>query len=38
LSVVLRYLAIFDDAKPVALFHTKLLASAAQRIMLQVPA
>jgi hypothetical protein len=33
-----HYLAIFDDAKPLALFHTKRLASAAQRIMLQVPA
>ena len=29
-----RYLAIFDNAKPLALYHTKRLASPAQRIML----
>ncbi|OBA64135.1 hypothetical protein A5647_03530 [Mycobacterium sp. 1100029.7] len=29
-----HYLAIFDDAKPVALYHTKRLASAGQRIVL----
>ncbi|OBI80633.1 HNH endonuclease signature motif containing protein, partial [Mycobacterium sp. 1245805.9] len=29
-----HYLAIFDDAKPLALYHTKRLASPAQRIML----
>ena len=29
-----HYLAIFDNAKPLALYHTKRLASAAQRIML----
>ncbi|MEE6139067.1 HNH endonuclease signature motif containing protein [Mycobacterium sp. 050128] len=29
-----HYLAVFDDAKPVALYHTKRLASAGQRIVL----
>lgn len=29
-----HYLAIFDDARPLALYHTKRLASPAQRIML----
>ena len=29
-----HYLAIFDGAKPLALYHTKRLASPAQRIML----
>ena len=31
-----HYLAIFDNAKPLALYHTKRLASPAQRIMLKI--